>query len=865
MSDEADGPRGRVSPLTRVVALVAGLVCATVSGAPASFRAAAYSVQWSADAVEVLSPDGALLTRWPMGSSCVPADPDWPVTPSALTPNHPPVLTFVAGAPELTWRWRFAAPAPIAEQAETARLLPDRIELRLRVRWRGAVPRLVRMNYGGRLAAGCCDLEGLWRAGEARRVEPVPGVFQDTGTTRMAKRVRTTAPGPLELVMGGVDDGDVTFWDRREIGRTPSDSATLSWTKVRRYPIPAEAVKPGAEAEVLVQVQNAAGNGGFWRGPVVLGPRAAMASSLQGDGWTRATATGKALYQWCPDTWRQALAGRFTVSLTSRDRTREWVPENVTTGGRFQTPPYVVAIEGDHGWWGIGTLDLPRAEDGLRVEWRDGTLTCPFLLATEPGTRPGGWTTGPRVAILPGGSKAGVLRTYLGAVEERGASRVGQASRLSGVETVPERQTGETPVLREPRPEWWSGPCYCTWGDQCYASALGKGSDLGTLNEANLGRWLGALKERGLAAPLVTLDAGWWQLPKQVIRDLHAAGRHVTLWTQPHWGPDTSQQPERAIRDFDGRPMTYDANNWILDYTSPVVREHMAGDFRSYVAPEGWGADGIKLDFCYTAGPVWATHADPAWGVGEQYRARVLQFVYATIKAAKPDALVTGGTANPLFGRVEDVCRLNEDWFDDPQVFRRRAEAVLALGEWVECDDWNAYGHYLESQAVERPIWGTFTLMSALHRGDHANKPQPLSAEWAGRLSAIGALAGRIPVRDGQRCVYDADRGIAKRLGPKGELLAIALPLDGMELPLQALVVCEGDTLRVCAVAAGTVVLPTRRRVREAAEVLDDGRRRAAKWEEGKDGVRLKVRDSGGEVGWYEVRVGGAQGTRPFL
>ncbi len=818
----------------RGLLLLCAIVCVGTAARAAgtTYAARSYVARWSAAGLEVRSRAGALLCRWPAGALCVPADPDPPVTPSLLRAGALPARGIVDGAPQLTWTWRFPQPGAIAAQVETYRLLPNRIEVRVRVRWRDTPPRLVRMNYGGRLAAGCCDLEGLWRlshsgaAGDAGQVAPVPGVYTDAGETWYRKRVRlATEAGDLLFVAGGIDDGDVTSWNGDEIGRTPTDLATASWTKVRRYRLGG-----GGDGDLVVQVHNAAGNGGLWRGPVVIGPAAALDTTRAHDGWTRVEAAGTALYHWCPDSYRQALAGRFTVSLTSRDRTREWVPENVTSGGRFLIPPYVVAIAGAGAWWGLGTLDLPRAEDGLRVEFRDGTLSCPFVLATDPQTPAGGWTEGPRLAILTGESRMGVLRTYLAAVP-----------------SVPE------PV----RQDWWSGPCYCTWGDQVYASKLQPAGDVGALTDEHLRDWLADLRERGLVLPLLTLDAGWWQLSRRVIPDLHAEGRHAIVWTQPHWQPDTTQHSDWAMHDLDGRPLKYDPNNWILDYTSPDVRRHMAEGLVSYVAPDAWGADGIKLDFAYTAAPVWAVHADPSWGAGEQYRARVLRFVYDTMKATRPDALVTGSATNPLFGAVQDVCRLNDDWSADPESFRHRAATALAMGEAVECDDWCAYEHYLRTQAAERPVWGTFTLMSALYRGDRNNAPVPLSAAWATRLRALAKLAAYIPARAGERWTYGPDAGILRRETATGDLVATALPIVGTKLPLQVLVVARDGKLLVCSTAEGEVVLPGIERAASVVAVHHDGTRRPLDLAASRQGGALRVADCAGEVAWYEVELAG--------
>lgn len=815
-----------------LVALVVGSRATGAHPVAGGYRAETYVAQWTAGTIEMMSLSGERLLSWPVGAACAPADPAVPLDPSPAHRAEPRVDRDDQGGLVLTWRWRFPPPHAFCEQIDMFRLLPRRIEARVGVRWRIPPTRLVRLVYGGRMAARCYDLEGLWLAREPEAhlepwlLVPVPGVFQGAGRLTHRRAVRLGSdPQVMRLILGGVDEDDQTLWDGLRVGETAANAASLPWTIARRYDF-ATGREPGPDTHVLaIIVHNSEGQGGLWRGPCVLGPPDDLDTSPLGDGWTRVYPHAVKLHHWCPDDYERSLTGRFTVSLTSVDRTREMVPENVTTGGRFLLPPYLVALEGEHGWAGLATLDLPRAEDGLRIEWRDGGLTCPFLLATDPDTHAYGWTFGPRLGILSGASRRDILNGYLQAVPPR-----------SG----------------RPRPAWWSGPEYCTWGDQCYASQE-CGSDVGSLTEERVRAWLSTLAEKHIEAPLVVLDAGWWQLSQGLVDELHRQGRHVVLWTQPHWQPDTSRHAEWAMRDSAGRPLSYDPNNWILDYTRADVRAHIAEALASYVTASGWNADGIKLDFPYTAAPVWALHADPSWGAGEQYRARVLQFIYSTVKSHRPDALVTLGCANPLFGDVQDVCRLNEDWFDDPDRFRRRAEVVLSLGQWVNCDDWNAYEHYLDTQAVERPVWGTFTLMSAAYRGDHANRRIPLSAEWARRLSAITRLAKRAPVLGGQKCTFDAATGITRREAADGTLVAAALRLSGSDGPARVLVVRAGRSLLMTATASGPVAVPAPWPVARVEAVSHGGSRRRVPFRAEAGELRLEVEDAAGDVSHYEV------------
>lgn len=789
-----------------------------------SVQTARYRAGWNSHWLEVRSPQGRLLTRWPIGALAAPADPQLPAQPVPVATRTRLRSVETDAGRQLQVRMEFDAPWPFSEQTETFLFLPGRIETRVRVRWRTQPTRLVRMVYGGSLAPGCTDLEGLWqmRDGAVWDAAPVPGVTTRTGSLEYRRRVVTRSTDPLRLVIGGVDEEDTAALDDAVFGQTSYRNSSTPWTTVRRYELEA-----GAGDHILsLKVSNAAGNGGIWRGPCVLGPTDALRTGGHGDGWRRAAATGTALHHWCPDRYSVPLKDRLTVSLTSVDRTRDAVPENVTTGGRFFLPAYAAAIEGDGGWWGLGTLDLPRAEDGLRIEWRDGALTCPFLLATEPGGRPGDWLNGPRLAILVAGGRAGVLQSYLSALPPRKA---------------------------QPRQDWWSGPEYCTWGDQCYAAQAG-GQDVGGLTNSNFGTWYGALRKAGIHAPTVLLDAGWWQLDKRVITQLHADGKRVVLWTQPHWLPDLTRRSDMAVRDAADRPLAYDKGNWLQDYTLKSVREYMAAAIRSYLSPGDWNADGLKLDFPYTPAPIWCRTADPSWGAGEQYRAHVLQWWYRTVKATRPDALLTLGCTNPLFGAVQDTCRLNEDWFGDPELFRRRAEVALAMGEWVNCDDWCAYETYLENQACERPVWGTLTLMSAQWRGDRSNNRVALTTEWSRRLAAISRLAAMAPVRTGQQVRYSRATGTCARVDQSGRMVAQALRLEGGAVA-SAFAIRRGDAVLVTATQSGDLDLRTDRPVIWATAIHADGLRSPASCIPTEGGCRLRVEDAAHGVQWVEVSL----------
>jgi hypothetical protein len=793
-----------------------------------------YSAWLDGQIVELHTASGGVLTRWPIGTTVTQTDFNQPLSPISTLP----LISYTStpdqnGISVITWDWLLTDGA-IAEQIETIKFYPHYMEQRVSVQWRDRKPTYWRVNYGGRLAGGCYDLEGLWRANSPGSSYwlpmPVPGNYTTLGTTTYKRTIAApSVDQDLTLVIGGVDDSDVTTWDATQIGTTPLNYNTQSWAQIRRYAISASLFTAGNH-EITVTAPNSGGAGGIWRGPCIIGPNSTLQQTSSADGWTRATATGNKIYDWCPDSssnYEMTLTGRFTISLTSQDRTTKTVPDNITTGGRFQIPPYIVAIDSGNGYWGIGTLDLPRAEDGLRVEYNNGVLTCPFLLKTGDPCEQGMWTDAPRIGIFVGNAKADVLNAYISAIP---------------------------PIPVENRQDWWSGPEYCTWGDQVYYDALHGGGQGTALNNTNINAWLAQINTLGLTFAQITLDAGWWGLSTSIPKQIHDSGKYVMLWTQPHWAPTSTYPSAWGVKDAAGQPVLDSGANYLFDFTQPTVRNTVSNIFSSYFDPypRGYNTDGIKLDFAYVSAPLWDVMYDESWGAGEQYRAKVLQYVYQIVRSKKSGALMTGACSNPLFGQVQGLCRLNEDWTGDAQAYRRRAAAVLGTGEWAACDDWNAYESYLTTQLIERPVWGTMAIQSVNYRGDSSNNPIPLSTAWAKRLKAVTYLESLAPVQNGQYISYDSN-GYVSRYNAAGAIVAAARPVNGYTSPSQALIVSSKGKLLVAAIASGNLDVPTKIKPYKIYAINHDGTRQEISWTQGSSAVTFAVSDSAVNPWYYQI------------
>lgn len=95
----------------------------------------------------------------------------------------------------------------------------------------------------------------------------IPGLWEEKqfGWCRLNVTVPASWQGKkVRLVMGAVDDNDVTYWNGVEIGRT------YGWDIRREYVIPAEHMRWNASNVLTVMVENLAYGGGLYKPPVML-------------------------------------------------------------------------------------------------------------------------------------------------------------------------------------------------------------------------------------------------------------------------------------------------------------------------------------------------------------------------------------------------------------------------------------------------------------------------------------------------------------------------------------------------------------------------------------------------------------------
>jgi hypothetical protein len=298
-------------------------------------------------------------------------------------------------------------------------------------------------------------------------------------------------------------------------------------------------------------------------------------------------------------------------------------------------------------------------------------------LAFEGHTRVSGSYRLPEVQFSFGKDEYAALRQHVGAVRS---------------------QLDRSSLRRATRPSWWYEPIFCGWGAQCCAASLvaGRAPDFAT--QAEYDRYLATLEAGGINPGILVLDDKWqatygdnyaderkWPDLRGFIQGQHAAGRKVLLWLK-FWDPE-GVPAELCITNGRGDRVA-------IDPTHPAMQERLRDSVRRMIHPDGYGADGFKIDFSarIPSGPGQRLRGD-AWGL-ELMRV-YLELIAREAKAIKPDALMMAHTPHPYLADVIDMIRLNDinKISDINRAMAERAKvASIACPEAIiDTDNWPVY------------------------------------------------------------------------------------------------------------------------------------------------------------------------------
>lgn len=376
--------------------------------------------------------------------------------------------------------------------------------------------------------------------------------------------------------------------------------------------------------------------------------------------------------------------------------------DNVDSASRFSPPPFAVVLLGD----GMQALVQVTADTGWHrwnhVIFKVTSEHMEICIDLEGQTSPTEAAAHVRVQIL---------------LDEQDLSPM-QLLAQGIAQAYPQKQDTQENAVQIV-PEWWLRPSYCGWGDMTTVAMQleGPGMQCAAMAYCTQGlyeRWIKRLEEAQVPVGTIIIDAGWspagWWKPDQVrwpdmrgfIDRQHQAGRRVVLWL--------------ATWLWEGLPDEWclyaDGHKLCSDPTHPGYREHLRQCVHELLSPEGYNADGFKIDQLSfspdrrtpTGGPRFGwcdalpTASKPIrlaqgdlWGV--QLLHQLQSDIYNAAKQAKPDALITSSTIHPEFGGTFDMIRLHDmgevasDIFAAMQARADLAQATLP-GMPMDADDW---------------------------------------------------------------------------------------------------------------------------------------------------------------------------------
>jgi hypothetical protein len=318
----------------------------------------------------------------------------------------------------------------------------------------------------------------------------------------------------------------------------------------------------------------------------------------------------------------------------------------------FNPPPFCFAAETSDGWLGMGVEADPGQNRFSEYRYHGGDGFW-LSLSYDGHTQVNGRYLLPGIGVDFGESEYAVL-----------------AGHCDGL-----RQAGLAPQVKRPKPDWWFRPMFCGWGAQCaraadergretpqaFLAALAFASDYS--RQAEYERFLASLEAHGVWPGTVVLDDKWqrtygeneadtqkWPDLPGFVAQQHARGRQVLLWLKA-WDREGIPDDE-CIRNAAGLPLA-------VDPTSPGYESRLRASVRRMLGPDGYNADGFKVDFTHRipVGPSLHLHGD---SFALELMKRYLRIIYDEARRTKSDALVMTHTPNAYLADVTDMIRLND-------------------------------------------------------------------------------------------------------------------------------------------------------------------------------------------------------------
>lgn len=307
----------------------------------------------------------------------------------------------------------------------------------------------------------------------------------------------------------------------------------------------------------------------------------------------------------------------------------------------FTPPPFCFAAEHAGGWVSLGLEPAAGAHSFTAYRYHGRRGAFHLTLAYEGHTAVRGELALPALALHFADEPYAALDAHC------------RAARLAA---------GVPPPARA-RPTWWSTPIFCGWGAQSSLARAAGAPAPAYARQEHYEAFLAALEAEELDPGIVVIDDKWqltyggnaadpakWHAIEHFIARQHLLGRRVVLWLKL-WDAEGLPADE-CVTNAAGLPIA-------VDPTSPAFERRLRAQVRRMLGPDGYDADGFKLDFSARApsGPGLRNHGG-AWGL--ELLRRYLAIIGDEARQAKPDALLMAHTPHPYLADLVDMVRLND-------------------------------------------------------------------------------------------------------------------------------------------------------------------------------------------------------------